>query len=648
MKRTETERLCSIYEKIEDFTPLRIISGRIFKRYRPFYPKNSRKLLSVTVSDMIKNFLVLLCTFIIVGLAIPRMMTLVMGGVFVSDSTSLVMLTSGVVSYTLMSHFQENRITACEQKFLNDFEHFLVLFKHYFVTYNSVTDALYTLCSLSGNMLRPHAKEMYVCLEARDREEKVKNYESEGYHKYLRLFMSLISNASENIDNQQNISQRDAFCKSLMVMRERISADKRMLIQKRTMLFGRALISGMACMFVPYISAWGIRINPQMIRIYKGVIGHSISALIIVISILGYSVNTLIRDADRLPLPTYSFASLISKFPPIYMLVNVLLNFRGGKYRRKLKEEMRIHGEKTSPEALYTEKLICFCIGVVAAFILLTNGYKEYRNEIVYDQNSIDYELMEATSKQLNYVKKNLALEIDSYLQTGKEPGENYPSELMAKYHWITDSVFAEAVAKVYGSRIEECRNSHFKGSDALIAVLFGMLLYWYPYLAMRFRWWFASSRKQDEVGQLQAIVFMMKDLPGISLLAILENMEHFAVVFKPHLQHCINEYGRNGAVALVNLIESAAFEPFGRLIDCFLMAANVGIQEAFSEIESDIVNFSEDEKIDKYQRLERERAISNIISLVPPVMVLSFLLIPFLIYTIPSISTYEAISLKY
>ena len=135
----------------------------------------------------------------------------------------------------------------------------------------------------------------------------------------------------------------------------------------------------------------------------------------------------------------------------------------------------------------------------------------------------------------------------------------------------------------------------------------------------------------------------MLKNIPGITAVSLLEEMELFSQIFKPAIRKCINEYNISDEKALRKMYETEKYAPFRRITDCFLMADELGLEDAFEEISAEIENFTENRKLERKILLDSEGMLGAVISVLPGGIILfGYLLLPFMVRSMQIFNEYQ------
>jgi len=128
----------------------------------------------------------------------------------------------------------------------------------------------------------------------------------------------------------------------------------------------------------------------------------------------------------------------------------------------------------------------------------------------------------------------------------------------------------------------------------------------------------------------------------GITVIGLLEDMEAFSICFKGVLRHCINSYGFDAQRSLLQLKEKGMMicSGFEGLADAFLCVDEVGIEEAFAEIENDRRLLERMTRLDAKMLQEKKRDNMEILVRIPMILAVgAYFILPFFFYSLQSVS---------
>ena len=216
-------------------------------------------------------------------------------------------------------------------------------------------------------------------------------------------------------------------------------------------------------------------------------------------------------------------------------------------------------------------------------------------------------------------------------------------TECMMNEKGIRTIDVAESASKEVIRRVDDWESEHFGPEDVIVMILAAMAVFCYPTLTLKLRSSLSENKMQDEVLQFQSVIHMLKKVPGMSAMRLMEEMERFSDIFRPALQQCINEYAINENKAFERLYEAEHYPGFRRIVDCFMLVDEMGTEDAFDEISAEITNFRENRKLERTILLDNEGMLGTILAVIPGgVILFGYLLCPFMIRSVQIFNSYQ------
>ncbi|MBE5950019.1 MAG: hypothetical protein E7260_00345 [Lachnospiraceae bacterium] len=139
-------------------------------------------------------------------------------------------------------------------------------------------------------------------------------------------------------------------------------------------------------------------------------------------------------------------------------------------------------------------------------------------------------------------------------------------------------------------------------------SVILGIVIAMYPFLGLLYRNHILRQHAEEEIRQFQSVLLMERRIEDMTIQELLEDMEIFSRIFRPELRKCMNSYSIGPKEALLRLRKEAGDIHYGfrDIADGFLAVDDVGIQNAFAEVENNR------EMLEKMSQLEAEIQLRN------------------------------------
>jgi hypothetical protein len=263
------------------------------------------------------------------------------------------------------------------------------------------------------------------------------------------------------------------------------------------------------------------------------------------------------------------------------------------------------------------------------------------RNNITNKVNDLPEKIVSANNLQTQLIKETILKYVD----------ENKDKEVANK-EFLLNQINKEGV--FYNTRINEgiieevikkitlYKNEYFKWYELLICLALSLFAYYVPFLMVIYKLRIMKYSMEDEVNQLNSIIYMLMYNEHITVKDLLEEIELFSVIFKKSIQECINEYNSGEIEALNKLKEKESFGPFIRMVDNFIRCDAMPIYKAFDEIASDRDNYHERRKLENEISIQKRADNAQLLSYIPAVFVIIYLTLPLVMACMKELDTFR------
>lgn len=629
-KKTGSRGLFSaVYFLLDGIPFTRRFVRSLGRRYEIMYPGDRLMSTSLTMKLMLRLFITAVLSFMLV---------------FGLNPTVYTFLSAVILTYILGMEFICSAATGLEIKFLQAFDDFLRSINHYYYKTDSAKLAIQHAREECHRIMRGHADELYNVLTAPDTDTATREYMAQGYNKYLKLFLLLAETVDENGDAVTE--KGSAFLNSVTQCRNDVQAEKRYIERRRHKFSGLSLTAGLPLITVPYIAWWGQDTIPSLVNFYGGHTGLIIKVVLMVITVVCFNALTRLREGDRLDRKTYPFAEKLASLFPFNRILNGVINRNYSKALR-ITDTLKRLCEKYTVRTFYMVKCLYFTVAAVVMVVILSLGHIESREILLTDISDLSNISTSADGGQISAMERVVPQYTKWIVEENFRLDDQFEAQLESlireEQGIRTDAVAHVATVEIL-TRVRNYRGEVFGWLDVVFTLAGAFLAYLYPNMMLRFRKSLTENKMQDEVLQFQSLLFMLKDVPGMSPLKLLEQMENFAEIFKPSIQSCLNSFSVNDIAALEEMYLMEEYPGFRRIVDCFLMVDDMGIENAFNEIESEITNFKENRELERQILLDNEGTLANVIAVLPGGLILfGYLLAPFLVRSVAIFNSYNS-----
>ncbi|HWT74298.1 MAG TPA: hypothetical protein VN258_06225 [Mobilitalea sp.] len=517
---------------------------------------------------------------------------------------------------------------------LEEMERFISNVSHnYFINYyidDAIVDAIDNRMS---EEMKINAKIIYEIVTSDSQKEDVARYNATTHNKYLKMFLSLCINVMENGDKIHH-GQR-LMTQNLISLKKEINLEY--LKQKKlNYIFSGSIFAAVAvCIPLTLIQKFGISIAPQLEAIYLGQLGILYVVLIFLISSVVY---IMINNAKEMKKPMVHNNIFLEKLEKLRFINTALDNFAEKHYGPiiRLRDTLKRLGECITPKQLLLKSIItsflAFSISIILMFYIHSSNKALLTEKVINEENLTSVGMIELTEvmkeeilRYVNKYKEEAVTQEQIQLQLQKE-GSLYNQSAI------------EEVAKEVIERINRYQNEYFKWYELLICIGIGLLCFIIPYLMILYRRKLLAATMEDEVIQFNSIIYMMMYSDHVTVMDLLEQMELFAMVFRPTLRECMNEYNSGDIQALEKMKKREAFEPFIRLVDNLIRCDDISIENSFDEIASDRENYYDRRKLENEIIIQKRADNIKPLAFLPGIMVLIYLILPLLYISIKSL----------
>lgn len=620
------ERYLRLYDFFEEIPVIGRIFRAYFRRFEMLFYGDKTEISYLTVRLIGKILLIVVISFCLLFGLNPSLYTF---------------LTALLIIYILSAEITAKDTARLNIRFLKALDEFISNIKHYYYQDGAIREAVCDAINASVTTIKGHGTQLYDCICAEDRDQAITVYMNAGYHKYLKLLLSLCVLVEENGD----ICDEDGsvFLNSLMKLRSDVLEDIRYIEDRRHRFAGLSLTAGLPVIAVPYIAIWGADTIPSLYTFYFGYTGMLLKLLLLCITFICYNAVFRLREGDEADRRKHFLAEKTASLFPFCKILDLYIE-RNYTRSERMADKLKRLCDKYSVKTLYMIKLLWFFTGMLALLIICAAGHYENRIILCEDVSDVSNLSTFADGRQISAMERVIPQYVGFYTENEIYPDEAVLEVQLLSEQGIRTDEIAAATAKEIMRRVNLYNSEKMNLFDLLLSLLFGFCCFFYPSLVISFRLLLTENRMQDEVMQFQSLIHMLKKVPGISSMDILEKMEIFAEIFKPAIRQCINEFSISDIEAFERLYSNEQYAGFRKIVDCFMMVDEMGIEDAFEEISSEIVNFKENRKLERKILLDNEGMLGSLIAILPGgLIVFGYLLCPFMIRSVQIFNSYQS-----
>ncbi|MDF2842239.1 MAG: hypothetical protein K0R00_665 [Herbinix sp.] len=613
-----------LYKMLKGNGLTRGYTEQIRRRYEMMYPGEENDITINTVKTVIVTWVI--CT-------------IVTGIILLTDIDFNNMAVSLLLIYVINTEIVGFMVIQIELKLMDEIAVFVSNVRHNFYINQMVDDAiLISIKEVKRYEMKVHAEKIYRIVISSNIKNEIIKYNSSMHNKYLKMFLALCINVMEY--SNKSINGVKIFTTNLDNLKKEISSEALKIKKIGYKFSGLTFITIGVCLPLNTIKNYGISMMPELDSFYNGRLGVLYVIATLVIALFIYILNNKLKDMTE-PVPkNHSYLKGIEKN---FIIKKVLDNYVE-KHPSKLdalKHNLKRIGETVSPRQHILQRIILSLSICMVSVTLCNYLHVINRNNITNKVNDLPEKIVSANNLQTQLIKETILKYVD----------ENKDKEVANK-EFLLNQINKEGVfyiTRINEGIIEEVikkitlyKNEYFKWYELLICLALSLFAYYVPFLMVIYKLRIMKYSMEDEVNQLNSIIYMLMYNEHITVKDLLEEIELFSVIFKKSIQECINEYNSGEIEALNKLKEKESFGPFIRMVDNFIRCDAMPIYKAFDEIASDRDNYHERRKLENEISIQKRADNAQLLSYIPAVLVIIYLTLPLVMACMKELDTFR------
>jgi Flp pilus assembly protein TadB len=470
-----------------------------------------------------------------------------------------------------------------------------------------------------------HATKIHEVLTATHIDKAVNEYIDVAPNKYIMTFAAISATTMEYGDKKL-ANGESLFLKNLNFLKEEVNIELLRQKKNNALFSGLTYVTLIPIVAVKPIEHWAMSNMPEISEFYKGSYGIIAMAFVFLFSAISYTVVRALKNGhdDKDQKDTDLFKT-ISEMPVLQRFLNGQVNRNYSKALR-VNDMLRLTGDRLGINTFLVKRYFIGILGAFAMGLILTTSVirdkatqlhdfsQAFDSSIVVDK---DYrETMQAVAE--DYTNTMAEMDTDGSEQLNED---DLKKEIM-KNTKVKKENEADMVAKVIIQRVQKSRNTYFKWYYMLAIFGSGFVGYMVPLWILMFKQRTAKMSMEDEVSQFQTLALILMHVDGVNTVMLLEWMERFAFCFKDSISTCIIDLPHQGQKAIQAMADKESFQPFQSLCLNLLAIDNVGVEKAFSNVETDREYYKEKRKEDNEIIMNRKLQIGKFVALFPVVFV--------------------------
>ena len=586
-----------------------------------------KKQLDFLVSKSIKDTVIILVP--VVGFVYAW------NGMFQNGSWMYLCESMVLAIYLVVTEVPNCRLKEKENQIFNNFVLYFPRVKHHYRACHHISNAIVNAAEGMGLEMEQLALELYRLLMENNKKANIRSYiENREINRYWKLFLIQAYEASEKGDV--------CFSENIEHIRMELMEEIYRRKSREYAYTGYVFVTVAPFFMMPVLKTWGLEFTSELSTFYAGT-GRFLEMLIFVITIIIYN---LIVEAKEMVFLSGKKQETIWNSDVLYrtkLIRKIIGEFESakGKLSTKIKKLLLQSGQAITYGQLCFQ-MICYAVTVfllMAAF--LSSGHTREQREILVHVDNMQ-EIVPVVSDEKRNMLEQYILEITEVCCREKDVKTETVKSLLRQRIRLGNEFTENAVVGEIMKKLH--RFSQAKGTipELLLCFLCGYIAGILPLLRLSFIASMIRKEAEYEVRQFQSLVLMERKNPGVTVMSLLEDMEAFSICYKDVFRHCINSYGFDAPKALLQLKQQGMIicSGFEGLADAFLCVDEVGIEEAFAEIENDRKLLERITRLDMKMSLEKKKDYIDLLVRIPMALAIgAYFILPFFFYSLQGVS---------
>lgn len=417
------------------------------------------------------------------------------------------------------------------------------------------------------------------------------------------------------------------FLQAMGMMADEVNLEiRRISLQKAR--FGMLEYLPVAPLFaIGIIESFFTGIIPGTSVIYHGPIGYISRALILLASIIGYTVIVKINSAvsvkkdDRNPIVLY-----LLKQPWYSRIVHDVMPKKLVKKARKMR---LVKGalSMTDLSHMYASKILfavlAFILSIGCMFFAVNLG-KQFIRDNVREVSLVGGEKL--TEEDIR-VRRQMD---DVYLSMPELPKESHTRDYVKAKLPDLPPFDQDAQVKRLQEKYVSYYNTYFKWWMIWVAFAAAAGSWFIPELMLRARAWLLKTESEEDVLQLQTLISILMNTPA-DTLETLYWLEKQSRVHKNAILDAYHEYPSDPDLALNRMKAKAVLPGFKRMADKLILTIHqISLAEAFSDLVTERDHVMRIREISQNATLSKKRTYVSPLSMAPLVLTaILYILVP-------------------
>lgn len=502
--------------------------------------------------------------------------------------------------------------------------------KRKFIYYKNIPEAVGLGAEGKCEEIVRNASELEHILLTDNRRKAVRDYIENGEkNRFLKLFLVQAFETSENGDTEGVVFSENIERLRLEIINE-IYTEKK----KRYLFSGYLFVAVFPVFAIGLVRRTGLTLSESLQTFYSGT-GVFVVILCFLASMFVVSVlkdNTGRNDSYRSYVANGKAGEKLEKAKN---RIEEAVEKADYKITEKLKQKIVVSGRKMRLSTLLFQMLFITVGAFLCGTFLLFSQRSAERKILLERVENIE---RVAVLVRDNQKKKMEAAILDSVKSLIKNNVDSVSAEEAIELFRIHTGGAFKNHEIMCGTEIERrffaYKNMYVHWYEMTVILFVSILFGGIPLFRL---WMDCGLRKKEateEIKRFQTIILMERGFSTLSIVSLLTDLELFAEVFRPEIKECINNYafGPTKALTVMKQKGSEKNKLFADVGESFLAIDEVGIYEAFSDVEGNRECLEKMDSLSEIINTEKKKGLLDIVAWIPGILVVfGYFVVPFL-----------------
>lgn len=576
-------------------------------------------LLSVYTSEEIKMYSV---RFYLISLG--SALGLIVSGIIIFRDLFSVMLVI-VFSIVVKTCIIDKQVDNVHFELLKQMSHALSTVRQNYLRFDNLPDAINE--SEVGALLQRPFDDIYLILTGTEQEKRLEDFYQQMPFRLLQTFAG-VCYLLNNSGDTKTPNGGSNFIEAISMMTEEVNLEIRRIVMQRN-AFGILEYLPLAPLFsIGLVESFLVGTIPGTSIMLNGLYGYIVKILIIVSSIIGYTVITRINSV--IPIRSNDRDAWVKNLLKNKMWKNFIKDIMPKKESKQHAKNI-LFAEALSlltMEELYTKKVVFSMVGFVLSLfccIISVNLSKEF---IYQNVGSLSF----MSSENLTAEDIDLRQRMDaSYLKRGIKDKQVTPME-DTEARIFVESYIADLSPFELDEQVERIQkkykayyNTYFKWWMVLVCFGIAFLAWFIPEIMLLARAWLVKTESDEDVLQMQTLISILMNTQ-VDTLETIYWLARQSQIHKNVLLDCYHNYPSDPEFALAYLKDTSAIPEFVRIVDKLqLTISQISLKEAFGDLVAERSHAMRLREVTLQTTIKKKRTNVSLLSLLPLALLIVF-----------------------